>query len=910
MKRICAPSLALAFFLAAPSLFAATYYAAPRGTSSGDGSLQQPWDLTTALGKNNQLGPGDELLLLAGTYSNGQQGPFRSYASGSSSSPVVVKPAAGAEVVIDGGFEILLGDVVFRDLTVTSSNPVRSTSQTGSWPTGMGMQNAFSVLAPRVKIINNILHDVGLGVAAWVTAPDTTIYGNIIYHIGWSAPDRDHGTAFYIQNDSGVKLLKDNIAFNSFRHGFQLYGTDVTALRNIIAEGNIAFNNGALSLTDGFARNFLLGGGVPAVAPVFRSNYSYFPLEAGAGDNNIGYWPNGVGCTDLVFEDNYFVSGGRALVVHKCPAKTFRGNTVVGELIGFSPADYPDNSYYTAAKPPTGVKVAIRPNAYEVGRAHIVIYNWDRLDSVPVDLSKAGLRPGDSYELINVQNFEYGRLAGVYGGGTVKIAMTDRTVGQPNNWSTPGSTFPAFGVFLVRKSGGTPVVTPPPALDNQPPNVSVLNPVSGQQITGLADLRAAANDNESVSLVQFELNGAAIGPAFSAAPYEFRWDSKGLSDGDYSITATAIDPAGNKTRSVPVAVHINNSEVPKHSGPDTIKPVVEILSPKNNQIVSQSVEVVVDAVDDQTIAWVRIMVDGLTVARLTQAPYRTGVDISGLPDGPHSILALAEDLTTNRSQVKSVSVLVDNDAVSTSGSGPKIDTQAPTISISQPVNGAGVAGVVAIGAVAADNVAVAKVQFKLDGSPIGGPDAAAPFTIQWDSQTVPDGSHVLTATATDAAGNAGASAAVTIVVDNQPIPTPSGGGTTLLTIEAESGVLTNPMKRRTHPDASGNQVIRSPVPEIGTLTLPFRLKEAGDFVIWVRGQALNLTSNDLYYSIDGGPEGLWKASNGSDGSWQWSPLEAARSLGAGDHRIVFRGRGNNVMLDVVQITNIPGFIPE
>ena len=39
------------------------------------------------------------------------------------------------------------------------------------------------------------------------------------------------------------------------------------------------------------------------------------------------------------------------------------------------------------------------------GRANIAIYNWDRLPSVNVDLSTAGLGIGQSFEIRDVQNY-------------------------------------------------------------------------------------------------------------------------------------------------------------------------------------------------------------------------------------------------------------------------------------------------------------------------------------------------------------------------------------------------------------------------------------------------------------------------------------------------------------------------
>jgi len=66
------------------------------------------------------------------------------------------------------------------------------------------------------------------------------------------------------------------------------------------------------------------------------------------------------------------------------------------------PASYPDNTYLAAA--PSGTQVFVRPNREQPGRAHVVVYNWDGVDSVEVDLQTV-LSPGDGYEIRNGQNF-------------------------------------------------------------------------------------------------------------------------------------------------------------------------------------------------------------------------------------------------------------------------------------------------------------------------------------------------------------------------------------------------------------------------------------------------------------------------------------------------------------------------
>ena len=61
----------------------------------------------------------------------------------------------------------------------------------------------------------------------------------------------------------------------------------------------------------------------------------------------------------------------------------------------------------------------------------------------------------------------------------------------------------------------------------------------------------------------------------------------------------------------------------------------------------------------------------------------------------------------------------------------------------------------------------------VDGLTIGGEVTLAPYSLAWDSTSVPDGSHTITALARDAAGNTATSAAVTVTVSNAPPPPPT-----------------------------------------------------------------------------------------------------------------------------------------
>jgi Concanavalin A-like lectin/glucanases superfamily/Domain of unknown function (DUF1929)/Bacterial Ig domain len=97
------------------------------------------------------------------------------------------------------------------------------------------------------------------------------------------------------------------------------------------------------------------------------------------------------------------------------------------------------------------------------------------------------------------------------------------------------------------------------------------------------------------------------------------------------------------------------------------------------------------------------------------------------------------------------------------------DTTAPTVSLTAPASGASLTGTTTITANAADAVGVTSVQFRLDGADLGAADTAAPYSYAWDTTTVPDGPHTLTAIARDASGNATTAASRPVEVHNTGI---------------------------------------------------------------------------------------------------------------------------------------------
>ncbi|WP_426335805.1 S8 family serine peptidase [Pseudoduganella sp. R-31] len=104
-------------------------------------------------------------------------------------------------------------------------------------------------------------------------------------------------------------------------------------------------------------------------------------------------------------------------------------------------------------------------------------------------------------------------------------------------------------------------------------------------------------------------------------------------------------------------------------------------------------------------------------------------------------------------------------AVAAAKAAPAPDTTAPTVAIANPVGGSTVSGLVSIGVNAADNVGVARVDLKVNGTVVAS-DSAGPYAFSWDSAGVANGMNNLIAIAYDAAGNVATSSTVSVNVSN------------------------------------------------------------------------------------------------------------------------------------------------
>lgn len=462
---------------------ASAFYVSPSGSASGDGSMSAPWDFQTALNHPAAVQPGDTIWLRGGTYA----GMYVSDLTGTADKPIIVRQYPGERSTIDGG----------------SNQHAFATRGAHTWFWGFEVTSSaghavlvHSSVADR--FINLVVHDATLsGIGSFTrTGPrQTEIHGCLVFNNGREF-NLDHG--LYVQNDvaTGTFSLTDNVVFNNWARGIQVYGKvddRGEAISGFVIQGNVAFHNGSISVPVNHTKQIMAGGAVPASDIVVRENHTYWnaatPRDPDRLALNIGYiW--GPENDDVVVEGNYIVGGlyvgdwvsarvranvvydydgpmvvtGRSVSGHSWDANRFYGdsNLVNWMAVPNAPAGFATwkaqigfsnpGSYGGSGAPPN--HVVVRPNKYEAGRANIIVYNWEQRGTVSVDVSGV-LTVGDRYVVQNVQDF-YGApvTSGTYDGSVLQLPMDGITPPAPTatSYTSAPVTGPTFNVFVLMKA--------------------------------------------------------------------------------------------------------------------------------------------------------------------------------------------------------------------------------------------------------------------------------------------------------------------------------------------------------------------------------------------------------------------------------------------------------------------------
>ncbi|MEP6994318.1 MAG: hypothetical protein ABI968_07340 [Acidobacteriota bacterium] len=491
------------------------FFVSPSGDPAGNGSMDAPWDLPTALSHPAAVQPGDTIWLRGGAY----VGTFTSVLTGTPASPIKLRQHPGERAILDGNAITTLSVAIDASATsctlaagpftqgtvarmdsedvllfirtgsnkytiergwngttpamhpegtaVTTRNTTLVINGANTWYMDFEVMNSSGL---RSHSIPGSIPPPGLGFGIDANGPGTRIINMVIH---------DAGQGIGIWTPAGDSEVYGNlIYYNGWDapdrgHGHGVYvQNEAPSVKRIV--DNILFDQfgiGSQAYSEqGNIDNIYLEGNTAFQNGILSqvSGYTYNLLIGGkpvaaspSVISNFTYGPASAGgsnnlgysggCTNATVTGNYFAQSSALDLVNCFSGLTLTENTFYGSTNGFIQFQLPLNSYYSSR--PTGTQVFVRPNQYEAGRANITVYNWDLLNTVGVDVSGI-LEIGDRYEVRNGQNFfATPVLAGTYAGGTLALPMTGLSVATPVGHVPPGLTGPEFNVFVLLKTG-------------------------------------------------------------------------------------------------------------------------------------------------------------------------------------------------------------------------------------------------------------------------------------------------------------------------------------------------------------------------------------------------------------------------------------------------------------------------
>ncbi|MDP2314147.1 MAG: Ig-like domain-containing protein [Pseudomonadota bacterium] len=296
-------------------------------------------------------------------------------------------------------------------------------------------------------------------------------------------------------------------------------------------------------------------------------------------------------------------------------------------------------------------------------------------------------------------------------------------------------------------------------------DVQMTNPTAGVSVCGTVVVEAAVSD--AVETVMFALDGATEATD-EAAPFSWEWDTTAVSNGVHTLRATGFTEEGLGAQHT-VSVNVENTDTPCDN-----RPSVRFTSPEDSTFGRGVVEVSASASDDQGVLKIQFFVDNGLLLEDESVPYGLDWDTDEFDEGPHTLEAVAFDTAGQSSETRITF---------------SVDRTSPTVAITSHAEGDTIRGTEVIDVDVADESELAWVTLQVDGVDIetlteapfswgldtsvlawgphgalGDCDSSVYVAGSWGTLGVSSGTYVLSATATNAAGET-ATTSVSVTLD-------------------------------------------------------------------------------------------------------------------------------------------------
>ena len=481
------------------------------GKATGNGSMQYPWDLQTALSQKSEVVKGGDIIWLhKGVYNGRYLSTLNSTIKGKN---ITVMPFRGDKVILNGNLvskrtyvlEVRGNQVTFKDLEITFLGEFSRNQKDADFQKVEGVSHSSGA---GCKFINLIIHDnPGTGFGSWNRTADSEIKGCIIYNNGYYSNKRGSGVGLYVQNSSEkFRLIKNNIIFNNYYKGIEVWSDNRNAkeeyVKNIILDNNVIFNN---ALVTGIPRDNLIiatndnngvniAKNIQVTHNIFYHNTDYLrsELQSGFPSLTLGFNPKSP-IENVVIKDNIILGQNDGIRIQYAKSLVFQNNTIYAGFVRFDKSFYPNfnskgwdfsgNTYYTRKNKTIRIQskedftldewnekygmdgksvwkpvsefnldnvLSLMPFDSEKGRFRVVLFNKNG-DDVTVDFSKYKLPKGTSYTIRDVENYSEVLKSGVIGNNQTITFPMKLNKGNKNK------TLDNFGVYTIEFSSSKKV---------------------------------------------------------------------------------------------------------------------------------------------------------------------------------------------------------------------------------------------------------------------------------------------------------------------------------------------------------------------------------------------------------------------------------------------------------------------
>lgn len=291
----------------------------------------------------------------------------------------------------------------------------------------------------------------------------------------------------------------------------------------------------------------------------------------------------------------------------------------------------------------------------------------------------------------------------------ITVSATD-SADNKTSWSDYGNcvdvSAPGAGIWTTTKSGGYSAVN----------GTSFASPATAATLALIKSANLNLSNDELENILEASADKSKNGGVFNSYYGHGRVDAAAA-----------------------VAMVVNTPTI------DQQAPTVAITSPTENSVQTGTFNVTANAQDNMAVSSVSLYANGVLIGTDTVAPYSASFNSTNIADGSVAFTAQAYDATGNQGNSSTYWLTIDNIA-------DVADTIAPSVSITNLVNGGSISGNQAIKVSATDNTAVTKIELYIDGQ-LKTQTTESTLSYSWNTRKVSNGYHTILTKAFDAAGN-------------------------------------------------------------------------------------------------------------------------------------------------------------